>query len=584
MKRAMDTTGDRDNLTLAAGGVVVASLAVGGVWVAEHLAAVLTDEQRPTRDPLRLFVAVLSGRQPWTMTTTGVAAGLVSVLLVALVLGVLLWPKGRGGKRMRPDYSARFMGRGRDVAHLTAAGSARISARLGAEGPGLPLGAAVAGGRGAGRRLLHTSWEDMLILIAGPRTQKTTAYAIPALLAAPGAALATSNKRDLLDATRAIRAASGRVWVFDPQRVADTAAPAWWWNPLSYVAPADPATGRARRLPSGVVAASETRADRLAAQLVTSARPAGAKVDAYFDTEAENLISLLLLAAACGDEPITAVYSWLTDPASPEPVDELRTHGFTLQAQGLRALAQLPDKQRSGVYGTARSLMGWLRNRDVTPWITAGAGDHFDVAAFARSADTLYPLSREGTGSVGPLVAALTMAILDELEAVATAAGGRLPSAFVGVLDEAANICRIRHLDAYYSHFGSRGIILLTVLQSWAQGAEAWGDKGMDKLWSSANARIYGGGVDDAAFLHRLSDLVGTAPRLTRSSSVSQGRRTITRSEQREPILTPAELRELPMGRAVLFPSGAPAVLIRPIPWWQGPRAAEVRAALDAAA
>ena len=52
---------------------------------------------------------------------------------------------------------------------------------------------------------------------------------------------------------------------------------------------------------------------------------------------------------------------------------------------------------------------------------------------------------------------------------------------FVGVLDEAANICRIRHLDTYYSHFGSRGIVLLTVLQSWAQGAEAWVTCGLDR-------------------------------------------------------------------------------------------------------
>ncbi len=60
--------------------------------------------------------------------------------------------------------------------------------------------------------------------------------------------------------------------------------------------PPDPTTGRAARLASGQVAASKTRADRLAAQLVTSARPAGALVDPYSDTEAENLISLLLLA------------------------------------------------------------------------------------------------------------------------------------------------------------------------------------------------------------------------------------------------------------------------------------------------
>ncbi len=82
------------------------------------------------------------------------------------------------------------------------------------------------------------------------------------------------------------------------------------------------------------------------------------------------------------------------------------------------------------------------------------------------------------------------MAVLDALEEKAAAnLTGRLPVPFVGVLDEAANICRIRHLDAYYSHFGSRGIVLLTVLQSWAQGAEAWGTHGMEKLWSSANAR-----------------------------------------------------------------------------------------------
>lgn len=100
------------------------------------------------------------------------------------------------------------------------------------------------------------------------------------------------------------------------------------------------------------MAASETRADRLAAQLVTSARPVGARVDAYFDTEAENLISLLLLAAACGEEPLTTVYSWLTS-LDDDATDLLRSNGFTLQAQALFALTRLPDKQREGVYGTA---------------------------------------------------------------------------------------------------------------------------------------------------------------------------------------------------------------------------------------
>jgi type IV secretory pathway TraG/TraD family ATPase VirD4 len=242
--------------------------------------------------------------------------------------------------------------------------------------------------------------------------------------------------------------------------------------------------------------------------------------------------------------------------------------------------------RRSATIGSAQPATGWLRNRDLHPWITPGDQhrDQFDPEAFAASTDTLYPLSKEGVGSVGPLVAALTMAVLDALEERATRSpDGRLPVPFVGVLDEAANICRIRHLDSYYSHFGSRGIVLLTVLQSWAQGAEAWGDKGMEKLWSSANARIYGGGVDDPAFLRRLSDLIGTTDRIVRSASISRGRRTITRTVQERAILTPAELRELPTGRAVVFASGTPAILTQPQPWWEGRHAPAIRAAQSAA-
>lgn len=581
MKRQIDVSGDRDNLILGAGAAVVALAGVSGGWASLYAAAVLDDTPKPPLDPKQLIAGLTSGELQWTTTTSYAAAGLALGLLVLVFLGILLWPKGRGGKRMRPDRSARYMGRGRDVDHLTAAGSSRTAKRLGTEGPGLPIGQTVGFGT-AGGRMLHTSWEDMAILVAGPRTQKTTAYAIPALLAAPGAALATSNKRDLYDATRELRARQGRLWVFDAQGITGTTAD-WWWSPLSYVAPLDPRTGRALRLPSGEVAASEIRAERLAAQLVASARPAGAKVDAYFDTEAENLLSLMLLAAACAEQPVTEVYTWLTKPEDETPTQVLRDQGFRLQAQALYALAQLPDKQREGVYGTARSLVTWLRNRDVERWITPGTGPAFDPVAFAGSTDTLYPLSKEGAGSVGPLVAALTMAVLDALEdRAASLPGGRLDVPFVGVLDEAANICRIRHLDGYYSHFGSRGIVLLTILQSWAQGAEAWGTHGMEKLWSSANARIYGGGVDDPAFLRRLSELIGNADRITRTTSVGTGRRTVTRSVQERAILTPAELRELPQGRAVVFASGTPAILTHPVPWWDGPHAAAIRASLAA--
>jgi type IV secretory pathway TraG/TraD family ATPase VirD4 len=128
------------------------------------------------------------------------------------------------------DGAASYMGKGRDLRALSATGAKRTAQRLGIENwLGVPIGITV-----AGRQQLYGSPEDMHIDIWGPRTGKSTSRAIPAILSAPGAVLTTSNKRDVLDATRDVRAQKGTIWAFDPQRIA--AEPVtWWWNPLSYV-------------------------------------------------------------------------------------------------------------------------------------------------------------------------------------------------------------------------------------------------------------------------------------------------------------------------------------------------------------
>lgn len=88
----------------------------------------------------------------------------------------------------------------------------------------------------------------------------------------------------------------------------------------------------------------------------------------------------------------------------------------------------------------------------------------------------------------------------------------------VGVLDEAANVCRWRELPNLYSHFGSRGIILMTILQSWSQGVDVWGESGVRELWSASNVKVYGGGVSEDGFLDSLSKLIGDYDRLASSS------------------------------------------------------------------
>lgn len=58
--------------------------------------------------------------------------------------------------------------------------------------------------------------EHAVIALGPPRSGKTSPVVIPAMLSAPGAAVSTATKRDVLAATWRSRAEVGQVWLFDP--------------------------------------------------------------------------------------------------------------------------------------------------------------------------------------------------------------------------------------------------------------------------------------------------------------------------------------------------------------------------------
>jgi type IV secretory pathway TraG/TraD family ATPase VirD4 len=118
----------------------------------------------------------------------------------------------------------------------------------------------------------------------------------------------------------------------------------------------------------------------------------------------------------------------------------------------------------------------------------------------------------------------------------------------------------------------------MTILQSWAQGVECWGERGMEKLWSAANIRVYGGGVSDANFLERLSKLIGDYDIMSKSVSYNKGERGTSKQTQRHHIMEVSDLASMPPGRAIVFPSGIPATMIKTVPWMVRPDAAAVKA------
>jgi len=540
-RRTVDPSRSKDEALLIVGGLGTFLGAWFTVWV-----ALKTSSQNPSPNPITMMLQLASGETSWTTSATIAAVAVVLIVGAVAAAGSFVFLKIRG-PRVDVDASARHMASRRDVDPLTRKPTTKTARKLAmaTDVIGMPLGYHL-----PSKARLWSSWEDMVLLIAGPRTMKSSSYIIPLALAAPGACFITENKRGVLDHTRGPRGDVGDVWVFDPQGVADEPA-SWWWNPLSYVV-------------------DETTAEKMAAQIAESTREPG-RGDAYFDNEAVNLLHLLLLAAASAHEPITIVYSWLTDASSTRPVGVLTDHGYEAQAESLDALRTLSDRQRDGVYGSARALVGFLRNRQMMAWVTPGAArPEFDPQAFVQSTDTLYALSNDGKTSAGPLVGALTLAVFEAAEKHATSCpGGRLPTPMVGLLDEAANVCRFKDLDAKYSHYGSRGIIMMTVLQSWDQGEEIWGKHGMEKLWSAANVKIYGGGVSDTRFLQRVSDLIGPYEHLTGSSSTSRSGRSRSRSVVERPIMSVAELGALPRRRAVAIASGVRPALVKVVPWFE---------------
>ena len=517
----------------------------GGV----HLWAWWTGQPSPSWNPFTLVIALLKGSLK-ASTGMWVCIGLVAALLPAVALGVHLARRRVRGRRRRGDEAAALVGHRSDTEPLSRGQVEATARRLGVatDSFGLPIGRAV-----SDNRALYSDFEAVGVGIAGPRTGKTTCWVAPRILAAPGLVVATSNKPDIVELTRQARQERGKVWVFDPQEIVGEPQ-SFWWNPLSYV------TG-------------SERATAMAQALMDASRPAGGQSNPFFDTGARDLVARLLLAAARSGQSLDAVKTWVNDPSDDEPVLLLRQAGEYEKADELQATLNMVEVTRSGIFAGAQQIMGFTADDRTMSWVKPNNWiPELRIDDLVRSSDTLYLLSQEGPVSAAPVVTALTMVFTETAtEYAKRQSGGRLSVPALVELDEAANVCRWSQLPAQYSHFGSRGLLVEAMLQSWSQGVAAWGREGMQTLWSAANVKVYGGGVAEPEFLSMLSDLIGSHWVDQVQTTSSQGGSSSTRSLQaQERKIAPVDqLGSLPRGRAWVLASGATALLTRLVPFWE---------------
>ncbi|NED24459.1 type IV secretory system conjugative DNA transfer family protein, partial [Streptomyces anulatus] len=409
---------------------------------------------------------------------------------------------------------------------------------------------------------LRSSYEDVELDLMAPRAGKSTGIAIPRVLRARGAVLLTSNKSDVYAVTRAERETIGTVWTFDPQGIAHTPR-AMWWDML-----AECVTIEGSR--------------RLAGHFVASVNDDASQKD-FWISAAQNTLTALFLAAARGRAPVTDLLGWLADPADRTPIDLLREAGLGAMAEQLQGTVRGAVETRDGIYETARQCVSCLLDPGILAWVTRDPDvRQFRPEEHVLGRDTLYLLSKDGGGSAAGVIAGLADATMRAGVVAAERMGGRLDPPMTAVLDEAANVCRIADLPDLYSHFGSRGINVVTLLQSYRQGARVWGDAGMDALWSAATVKLLGAGLDDADFVEKISKLVGQHDVSTVSVSRSRDGSSRSTSYRQEQVLPPDRIRALPKGTALLLATGVRPALIRLRPWYKEPDAGRISAAAKA--
>ena len=413
-----------------------------------------------------------------------------------------------------------------------------------------------------GRTTLWKSWEDVCLVFMGPRSNKTSAIAVPTVLSAPGAVVATSNKPDLWMLTAGLRSRVGRVFTFDPFAIAYVPQ-TWWWNPLADVdEPED--------------------AQKLAGHFVSTV-DAGNNRDIW-GPAAKSLLGQLFLAAAVSGRCLRDSLNWLYT-GSDEPIGILERSGHLLEAAKLATTLEGAAETRSGFVLTASEAVSCLTSEKVLRWVTPPstwrtppkAGEkieELDLWQFVTPREdgqypTLYLLTQEGAGTAGPVVAALVDRLFRISKQAASAMGGRLDPVLTAMLDEAANICRIADLPAYYSWFGSVGVSVTTLLQSYAQGEGVWGKTGMETLYSASTLNIVGAGTKDVHFARTLSTSIGEHLVKRNTDSYGPGGSSRSVAQVREPIMPVDEIINLVRTKAIWHVTGHRPVLMKLLPWYR---------------
>jgi type IV secretion system protein VirD4 len=387
------------------------------------------------------------------------------------------------------------------------------------------------------------------LIIGPPRSGKTSRLVIPNLYAHPGAVVATSTKTDVAEATWTRRAELGTCWLWDPTGtlIPPDGIQTLRWSPIIGCGTWDAAVARAHALAT-------------AARPSPNGTPHGS--EAHWIERAQALLAPLLHAAAITNNDLRTVLSWLHRRDLTQPLEALQTHGSTMAADLITGIAETEERERSGIFSTADSLLAAYRTDTA---LASATNPNFDPTAFAASNDTIY-LCAPATAQAQ--YAPLVVALLDQIR-TATYAARPYPS-LLWALDELANIAPLPDLPATISEGASQGLVVLASLQDLSQARTRWGNAA-DGFLTLYTHKLVLPGIADLATLRQVSALAGEIDVPVTSHSHDNalwgGRTSTNTNPQRRPRLPIDTIAQGTPGQALWINRTRPATV--GLPFWR---------------
>ena len=394
-------------------------------------------------------------------------------------------------------------------------------------------------------RTLAAELEVQPMVVAPPRSGKSSGFVVPWLLDHQGPALVLSTKRDIYDATAPYRRGLGRVWVYDPFGDRSSAG----FTPL-------------------IPAASWPGAIRAGEALASAAHPDSSNAaNEFWDKEAASMLAPLLHAAAIAGESMSELVRWLDARDFTDAINVLKGADASAATNQLQGVSRRDERNRETTVMSALNLLRAYRY----PQVAASAvGDLTPERFLDGRANTIYVVAAgHDQDALRPVILSLVAAMYEAAIVKARSNGILNPRLFI-LMDEAANIAPVRNLAPWLSQCGDHGIVIATIWQSIAQIDQRYGRAARDAICAASTAQVFIPPLAEPTSAGYLTELLGEEPVANASSSTGLTRHTMSISHQKA---GPSPwLRQIGRGRAVLIYRDLPPAIVRAPGWFEDPR------------